>query len=386
MRYMTILWIYNMPLEPEAGGTERITSLVAKGLSERGHKCLDILVLTEDGSMTYKGNPLSDLYMFLKEKEVDVVINQIAYAKWLLSEFLSRGGARWHAEGGRIISCLHFDPCNPSYIHLLRSYEHLSLKQYVSLIRQYMLKPYYRNKQQQSEGEIYNYIYENSDMMISLSETHFPYLKKVMQRNEYMKLHAIGNMLTFPYVAETEILKTKSKTVMVCARMSEYHKRITLILKAWELVKRCPIAGDWVLKIIGDGHDLPRYKRMVMKRGIVDIEFLGQQSPKSFYENGAILLMASSAEGWGLAITEGLQNGVVPVVMDSSPVYSDIIQNGYNGILTPDNDVKAFAKAVIWLISDDEQRRKMQINALESAMRFTSEKTIEKWSEALSLL
>nr|WP_304610288.1 glycosyltransferase [Muribaculum intestinale] len=383
---MTILWIYNMPLEPEAGGTERITSLVAKGLSERGHKCLDILVLTEDGSMTYKGNPLSDLYMFLKEKEVDVVINQIAYAKWLLSEFLSRGGARWHAEGGRIISCLHFDPCNPSYIHLLRSYEHLSLKQYVSLIRQYMLKPYYRNKQQQSEGEIYNYIYENSDMMISLSETHFPYLKKVMQRNEYMKLHAIGNMLTFPYVAETEILKTKSKTVMVCARMSEYHKRITLILKAWELVKRCPIAGDWVLKIIGDGHDLPRYKRMVMKRGIVDIEFLGQQSPKSFYENGAILLMASSAEGWGLAITEGLQNGVVPVVMDSSPVYSDIIQNGYNGILTPDNDVKAFAKAVIWLISDDEQRRKMQINALESAMRFTSEKTIEKWSEALSLL
>lgn len=383
---MTIIWIYNMPLEPEAGGTERITSLVAKGLSERGHKCLDILVLTEDGSMTYKGNPLSDLYMFLKEKEVDVVINQIAYAKWLLSEFLSRGGARWHAEGGRIISCLHFDPCNPSYIHLLRSYEHLSLKQYVSLIRQYMLKPYYRNKQQQSEGEIYNYIYENSDMMISLSETHFPYLKKVMQRNEYMKLHAIGNMLTFPYVAETEILKTKSKTVMVCARMSEYHKRITLILKAWELVKRCPIAGDWVLKIIGDGHDLPRYKRMVMKRGIVDIEFLGQQSPKSFYENGAILLMASSAEGWGLAITEGLQNGVVPVVMDSSPVYSDIIQNGYNGILTPDNDVKAFAKAVIWLISDDEQRRKMQINALESAMRFTSEKTIEKWSEALSLL
>ncbi len=178
MRYMTILWIYNMPLEPEAGGTERITSLVAKGLSERGHKCLDILVLTEDGSMTYKGNPLSDLYMFLKEKEVDVVINQIAYAKWLLSEFLSRGGARWHAEGGRIISCLHFDPCNPSYIHLLRSYEHLSLKQYVSLIRQYMLKPYYRNKQQQSEGEIYNYIYENSDMMISPFRDAFPILEK----------------------------------------------------------------------------------------------------------------------------------------------------------------------------------------------------------------
>lgn len=27
---MTLLWIYNLPLKPESGGTERITSLVAK--------------------------------------------------------------------------------------------------------------------------------------------------------------------------------------------------------------------------------------------------------------------------------------------------------------------------------------------------------------------
>lgn len=383
---MTILWIYNMPLVPEAGGTERITSLVAKGLSEHGLKCMTILVFDRDGSMTYEGIPVTDLYAFLKKTKVDVVINQIAYARWLLSEFLSRGGARWHAEGGRIISCLHFDPCNPSYIHLLRSCEHLSLRQYMSLIRQYVLKPYYRNKQQRSEGEIYNYIYENSDIMVTLSETHLPYLKKVMQRNEYGKIHAIGNMLTFPYIAGIDIVEKKSKTVVVCARMSEYHKRITLILKAWELVNRCPDACDWCLEIIGDGPDLPRYKRMVMKRGISNVKFLGQQSPAPFYKKGAILLLTSSVEGWGLAITEGLQNGVVPVVMDSSPVYADIIQNGYNGILTPNNDVKAFAKAVIRLISDNKQRRKMQINALESAMRFTSDNTIGKWIELLSLL
>ena len=28
----TILWMYNMPLVPEAGGTERITSLIRNGL------------------------------------------------------------------------------------------------------------------------------------------------------------------------------------------------------------------------------------------------------------------------------------------------------------------------------------------------------------------
>lgn len=38
--------------------------------------------------------------------------------------------------------------------------------------------------------------------------------------------------------------------------------------------------------------------------------------------------MTSSAEGWGLTLTESLQRGVVPVVMNSSPVFSEIIETG----------------------------------------------------------
>lgn len=137
---MTILWIYNQPLIPEAGGTERITSLVAKGLSERGYRCLGILEFKEsDWSMTYNDKPVDNLYNFLKANNVDVVINQIAYAKWLLEAFLANGGNQWHAEGGRIISCLHFDPCNPSYIQLLRSQERLSIKDHINIIKHTIL-------------------------------------------------------------------------------------------------------------------------------------------------------------------------------------------------------------------------------------------------------
>ena len=41
----TILWIYSKPLKPEAGGTERITSLVQRGLTKAGYHCMDILEL-----------------------------------------------------------------------------------------------------------------------------------------------------------------------------------------------------------------------------------------------------------------------------------------------------------------------------------------------------
>lgn len=384
---MTILWIYNMPLVPEAGGTERITSLIVKGLSVHGYNCMGILVFDHDsGTMTYMDEPIVDLYEFLRDNQIDVVINQIAYATWLLESFLAHGGNRWHSEGGKIISCLHFDPCNPSYIQLLRSCEHLNIQQHFSLLKHYIFKPYYRKQQQLKEGSTYNYIYDNSDRMVVLSASHFKYLKLVMRRSEYSKLYSIGNPLTFPDIADRSVIDRKSKTAIVCARMSEYHKRISFILRAWKLIKKYSVAKDWHLIIIGDGPDLPRYKRLVTNEIINDVQFLGQQSPAPYYETTSILLIASSAEGWGLTITEGLQNGVVPVIMDSSSVYRDIIQPFYNGILTPNNNIKAFSKAIKFLMENPNRLQEMQLNALNSANLFTLEKTIEKWLRLLSSL
>ena len=384
---MTILWIYNLPLIPEAGGTERITSLIAKGLSQRGHKCLGILEFKEGSTqMVYEGHNVEDLYEFLKENKVDVIINQIAYSRWLLRDFLERGGAKWHAEGGKIISCLHFDPCNPSYIQLLRSAERLTFRQYVSLVKQYVLMPYYKNRQRQNEGSIYNYIYQHSDALIILSSSHIAYLMKVMQRQEYSKIQAIGNALTFPEIAKESIVDHKNKTVLVCSRMLEYHKRITLILRAWNIVKQKSTAHEWRLVIVGDGPDLPRYKKQVSDKGIKDVEFVGQQNPAEYYEKSSILLVASSAEGWGLNITEGLQYGVVPVVMESSSVYKEMIDSMKNVILTPNNNVKAFSNAILMLMSDPKRLRAMQLNALHSATRFTLDRTINKWQNLLEKL
>lgn len=381
---MNILWIYDKPLIPEAGGTERITSIISLGLSNLGHNCLGILQFSEDSDIiVYNNNRVDNLTEFLIKNAVEVVINQIAYTNWLLDKFLSSGGEQWHRNGGKIISCLHFDPQNPSFIQLLRSYETLSCKQYFTLIKHLLFKKFYIRQQRHKEGETYNYIYDNSDTFVTLSESHFPYMQKVMRRNEYSKLSAIGNPLTFPYIENSSIIETKEKIVVVCARMSEFHKRISIILQAWKMIKRSNSSFDWKLIIIGDGPDLPRYKNIVKNQKIHDIKFLGQQSPEEYYKKASILLLTSSAEGWGLTITEGLQNGVVPVVMDSSSVYHDIIRSNYNGILIPNNNISAFANAVTLLMADRDCLTTMQLNALESAKHFTLEKAMKKWKKLL---
>ena len=382
---MNILWIYNMPLDPEAGGTERITSLVAQKLRILGHKCLEVLVFSERGGvMTYLGKTVTDLHAFLKEKKIDIVINQIAYATWLIDTFLAYGGRKWCAEGGKLISCLHFDPCNPDFVQLLMSKEQLTLTDKLQIIKHKLLPSYYTHKKERQEGEIYNKMYDNSDAFVILSDTHRPYLRKVMQRVEYDKLIAINNPLTFDRIISEKELDKKKKIMLVCARMSEYHKRISLILKAWQRLQRGKATDGWALKLIGEGPDLERYRKQAAYLKITDVEFCGRQAPLPYYQEASILLLTSSAEGWGLSLTEALQNGAVPVVMNSSPVYTDIIKNGYNGYLTPNGDEKTFANHIKALTSNPRLLRAMQMNAIASASCFSIDKTIGKWEALLS--
>lgn len=384
---MTILWIYNMPLVPEAGGTERITSLIAKGLTERGHKCMGILEFQENSPlMTYEGTAIDDLYEFLKKHNVDVVINQIAYSTWLLHDFLERGGSRWHSEGGKIISCLHFDPKPTSDLYLFKSKRDKKFRDYINIAKAFLLKSYYRKRQEKRTGITYNWVYDNSDHYITLSATHFPYFRQVTQRDEYQKLTAINNPLTFDDISTDEILNEKKKVVLVCSRMDEYQKRISLILRAWKKLQSDPIAADWTLNIIGDGPDLEFYKSYANKKRLKNICFEGRQSPEPYYREAQIFLMTSTGiEGWGLTLTESLQRGVVPVVMNTCPVYSDIITDGYNGFLTQDN-VADLMSHVLMLMKEQEQLRKMQRNALSSASRFTLDKTMMKWGSILNKL
>ena len=67
--------------------------------------------------------------------------------------------------------------------------------------------------------------------------------------------------------------------------------------------------------------------------------------------------------------------------MNSCSVFGEIIQNGYNGYLTPDKDMKVFENKVLQLMSEPSILRQMQLHALESAKKFSLESTMNKWEK-----
>ena len=382
----TILWMYEKDLNPEDGGTERISDLTMKGLSEKGYICMGFLEFHKDKSTIYHKQQISNVYRFLIDNKIDIVINQLGYGDWLLKRFYAEGGEQWKREGGKVITCLHFDPKQPRQTRqiIFHNWGGKTKKEKFDAVKRYLIAPYYENKEEKSIKHIYKYLYENSDYFVMLSKAHFPYFKSLLELNDYTKLRAIPNPLTFPDISSPDIILNKKKQILIVARMNEYHKRISFALKAWKIITQKHLINDWELILVGNGPDFLQYKKYAARNNLSGIRFEGQKNPDYYYKDASIFLMTSSAEGWGLTLTEAMERGVVSVVMESSPVFRDIIDDGETGFIVPDEDLKAFINGCLFLIRNPQKRIEMAKNCLLKAENFSIDKTISLWEDVIN--
>ncbi len=194
---------------------------------------------------------------------------------------------------------------------------------------------------------------------------------------------SIPNALSFDLL-ETPI--TKAKEVLVVARLDDWHKRISEILKIWEVVQQDRQYHDWILRIVGDGIDKPYYEEYVRKHTITNIAFEGLQNPLPYYQKASIFLMTSACEGLPMTILEALQCGCIPIIYDSFASAKDIVCNDENGFLVTPNDRLTFVKRLKALMEDADLRKHMASNCIASTNRFSLEKIATEWNELIKSL
>jgi len=210
-----------------------------------------------------------------------------------------------------------------------------------------------------------------------MSKSFLPVFSKLAKLSDTSKVAFIPNMLTFPEIATEEILEKKDNIVLVVARLDDAQKNISFMIDAWSKVKN---HRGYTLHILGDGQD----KEMLHKRaeGVNDIVFEGSQTPLNWYRKAKIFLMASPREGWGLTITESLQNGVVPVVLNTSTVFMDIINDQGNGFLP--KTIVEYSFYIETLMCNDALRNRMATSGIQTSARFTPQKVGDLWDSMLN--
>lgn len=391
---------FNCSAQASGGVNQTTVALTTYFTQECGIKCylgfFEDIPKKFDPLPLFKGRILLNRHFdkeafanFLKTNHIDVV--QVNFLKKHNLVVMPQLYETAHQCGAKVIYAFHMCPgfqvvTYGSWERMLYGWKHSDsavpeTKKWLMTKTQPVWKPLARRILQTK----YRIPYESSDRVVVLSKNYFaPYLYYAGIKHSD-KMIAIGNSLRFSQFATEEDIQSKEKTAIVVARFDEDTKRISLALKAWREIEKESQYQDWKLQLVGDGRDMPFYRYLVEKWNLQRVEFTGQQNPMEYYRRASIFLMTSSAEGWPMVLMEAAQMGTPVVAMDSFGSLHDIVEDGVNGRIVPNNDLPAFVKALKEIMTNDNFRYNLSMQSINHCKQFQINNIVKKWMQLFQL-
>lgn len=307
------------------------------------------------------------IFNIVCSNQIDVVINQ-----WWPVEYMK--DIKDRCPFVKVIKCWH-----TAYFYLPMD-DPSPIRKLVKRI----LKPWYsKHKRTESINNVTSFL-PYVDKFVFLSPAYQREFEVMAKYENRGKVDAIPNPTVYNRWDTPECLKKKENVALVVGRMVEGCKKLTRVLKAWQIVEHNNKADNWQLEIVGDGPDLANYKHIANELGLRRVKFEGYQNPDAYYEKSRLFLMTSAFEGFPMTLVESQQRGVVPVVMDSFSSLHDIVKDGYNGKIVKDKDVKGYAEVILDLIKNKKEFDRMASNGFVSSRLFSIEKVVDMWQRLIS--
>lgn len=309
---------------------------------------------------------------FLIEHHIDVVINQDLFTYHALCRF-SKGLKTVHT-----ITVIHSHPLSIydqlwEFTMRLRNDTFVEkIKRIARVIKIPKIKYDYRKMLEKCYEDSFTY----SDFICLLSMNFVKDLRRIYSGN-LDKIVAIANPNTYPCQPMTDY-SYKKKQILYVGRIEWCVKRVDRLVGIWKrLYKKYP---DWELLIVGDGPIKKKLERKFAK--MERVVFTGYQNPESYYKDASILCLTSDSEGWGMALTEAMTFGTIPVSFNSYASVTDIIEDGKTGLLVPPFSGTQFAHKLEILMTNEDLRTRMSAACMQSVRRFDIQIIADQW-EAL---
>lgn len=374
---------------PKHGGIERVSSIETDIFRKLGHNVFYVSRHPEDTKefhpvaeevflpMPHNDCAKENVDMFteyVRSRSIDVILCQYPFEKGFTTlPYLVKKNT-----GVKLLYAVHQTPDYTSLsieetsCPILPSEKRLSRQ--VRRIMRILFKKQKRKSHDKKMGDILREVYEMGDGVILLSKEFMPIYQRLTHVTSAEKFFAIPNPNT--YEPEQIVDRDKENTLLFVGRLA-IEKRPEKVLTLWKRIQyRFP---DWNLKIVGAGElkeDLEILKRkMKLERCFIE----GRQDPQPYYEKAKILLMTSDFEGFGMVLTEAMQNGTVPMAFNSFKALTDVIQDEKTGVIVNAFDLDEYEKKLVELMSDEDKRKRMAQAAKEDVKKFSRERITEHW-------
>lgn len=338
------------------GGTERVLSVIANGLSARGFRVF-IVSLRGDGESFFSLQREIKVYWAEKERKKTGIRGNLHY----LAAVVDREGPESLVDVDIILGCYSFFLKHRRPELYWISWEHFTF-----------CHPFRKNRLLRKV--IRRMVVTYADHLVVLTEKdRKDYERKLRPR---CPVTCIYN----PAPYEGLRLKQKEKRMIFAAGRLVREKGFDLLLKSFLLLEdKYP---QWSLVIAGDGREKKRLKRAAKAMGLKRIYFIGTVVDiEKYYARAAFCALPSRYEGFGMTLVEAMSFMLPTVSYDCPAGPGEIITDGQDGFLVPPGDVERFAQKMELLMKDDRLRRRMGERAKKAVQRFDKERILDEWEK-----
>ena len=224
------------------------------------------------------------------------------------------------------------------------------------------------------------------------------YFSPSKSSDEYLKFYGAkeNSIYRYPFTSlkEKDILKapvSKAEKELLRKKMSIKEKFVILGVgqfihrKGWDILLKAAdeINVDCGIYIVG-GKVGAEYKKLAdeVKTPIYFLEFMGKEELAEHYKAADLFVLPTREDIWGLVINEALAYGVPVVTTDKCVAGLELIKNGENGYIVPNEDKISLIKMCNKIAASDIE--KMKFASLQIIKKYTIENMAREHIKILS--
>lgn len=211
------------------------------------------------------------------------------------------------------------------------------------------------------------------DAVVTLTERDKQYWLKGTQHKS--QITAIANPC--PYPPQDYIEKENTKTVLAIGRLTQI-KGFDLLLEAWIRVNKTK--PDWKLVIVGEGEERGQLTEFIIKNELTEsVSLVGKTSNvDKYYKQAEMFCLSSRFEGFPMVLLETLAFGLPVVSFDCDTGPAEVLEDT-GSILVPKNDINHLALSLIELMNDEGRRDKIRNRSKQKSEMYQPDHIVKQW-------